>query len=169
MPVTTTVPATTTTGVAPAPLDLDAAPMELCESIVSHARVEAFLGQAAGFDDLEGLGYDPARAAVICAWVSIDPETDIPYETLVVSVYLGDPVSGSAHYTPEAFPEIRVVDDIGDEAFFASHLVRRSAAFRDGEVVGIVDYLPNLVVGLEGLSTPDDLIQLLREVHARIR
>jgi hypothetical protein len=165
---TTTVPATTTTRVPPEPLDLDAAPVELCESIVSHARVEAFLGQAAGFDNLEGLGYDPARGAVICAWVSIDSETDLPYETLAVSVYLGDPVPGSAHYTPDEFPEIRVVDDIGDEAFFASHVVRRSAAFREGEVVAIVDYWPNLVVGSEGLSTPDDLIELLREIHDRL-
>jgi hypothetical protein len=106
---------------------------------------------------------------VICSWGSLDPETDLPYETLAVSVYLGEPVAGTAYYTPEAFPEIRVVDDIGDEAFFASETVRRSAAFRDGEVVGIVDYWPNLVVGSEGLSTGDDLIELLREIHDRIR
>lgn len=168
IPPGTTLPAPTTTRLPPPPLDLDAAPVELCESIVSHDRAEAFLGQAAEFDAIAGTGYDPVQGAVICAWVSIDPESDLPYETLTVSVYLGDPVSGVANYTPEEFPEIRVVDDIGDEAFFASHLMRRSSAFRDGEVVAIIDYWPNLVVGVEGLSTGDDLIQLLREIHDRL-
>jgi hypothetical protein len=168
----TVAPSTSvTSSAAPAVSGFEVDPSEtaeqMCSRILSRQEVDAFVGAPAPFEDEADNGYDAQRGAVVCSWSSLD-DSGVPIETVAVQVYLGEPVPGIEFYSPESFPEIRVVDDIGEEAFFASEGMLRSAEFLDGSVAGIVDYWPFGVVGVEGLATGDDMIELLRLVHERV-
>jgi hypothetical protein len=169
--VTSTSSTTSTTSavllVSPFVVDPSETAEQMCSRILSREEVDAFVGAPAPFEDIDLNGYVPELGAVICSWSSMD-ESGLAIETVGVQVYLGEPVPGVEFYSPELFPEIRVVDDMGDEAFFASQGIRRTAEFLDGSVTGIVDYWPFGVVGAEGLATGDDMIALLRIVHERV-
>lgn len=160
--VATTVPSSGPTGSAE----------EICADIFSLDEVEMLFGEPAEYDEDTANGYDSSLGRILCSWSTVEDSTDFTdraFETLVVQVYLGDPIAGPNFYSPDdIYEDVRHLDGIGEDAYVAGSL-GLDLGFLDGQVAGFLSY-GAFDLGESGFvgAGEDAAIEYLRILHDRV-
>lgn len=175
---TTAAPAPSTTQAPPvtAPAgsgpSLDAEPAEMCAELFSIAEVEALFEEPAAFDEDMGNGFDPSLGQILCSWTTVeDPDDmdDLAFETLVVQVYVGDPIAGANFFgnPEEIYEDVRHLEGIGDDAFVAGSL-GLDTGFVDGDLAGFLSYTAFNIDDEDFGAGEERVIEYLRMLHERL-
>jgi hypothetical protein len=145
---------------------------EICGDVFSLDEVETLFGEPAEYDEDTANGYDASLGRILCSWSTLEDSanlTDLAFETLVVQVYLGDPIAGTNFYSPDdIYEDVRHLDGIGENAYVAGSL-GLDLGFLDGQIAAFLSYA-TFDLGDSGFvgAGEDAAIEYLRILHDRV-